>query len=80
MPVSVNTRLFFVSSNGKVTPVVSTADEVNGSVTVRFADGHTETLGTFNLFLTDMAAQRAAAQRSIPKISEQFKFIRRNGS
>ena len=58
-----NQSLFYVSSTGKVSQVKTVTAEKQGEVEVLLSNGARFRVSTFNLFNTEIAANRAAIQR-----------------
>ena len=57
-------RLYHVGSSGNISVVTASANEANGSVPIRYSDGREAEIGTFHLFSSETAANRAALNRS----------------
>lgn len=53
---------YYVTANGQIKPCTVVADERNALVTVRI-DGRDLTTGTFHVFRSETAAQRASKHR-----------------
>jgi hypothetical protein len=56
--------VYHVSSSGNISKGVATADEKNGSVEVQYPNQQASAFGTFHIFSTEVAANRAAVRRS----------------
>jgi hypothetical protein len=56
--------LFYVDGSGNVSTVVAQEDESSGVVSVRYRTGKSENVPTFHLFSTEIAANRAAVNRT----------------
>jgi hypothetical protein len=61
--ISSGDRLHHVSASGKVQTVTATEDEYAGRVDVKTARGETLNASTFDLFNSEVAANRAAVAR-----------------
>jgi hypothetical protein len=57
-------RIYHVDGNGNVHPSVATDDEKSGAVALKYPNGKSAEIGTFHLFATEVAANRAALARS----------------
>jgi hypothetical protein len=79
MPFKKGDTLFHVTPSGNVHRVTATDDETNGSVPIKYRHGQAAEIGTFHLFSTENAANRAAIDRTStakPGLSGNVKFIR----
>jgi hypothetical protein len=69
-------KLFHVTGSGNVHMVTATEDEANGAVPIKYRHGQQEEIGTFHLFATEKAANRAALNRTkTAKDGPAVKFI-----
>lgn len=69
-------RLFYVANNGNVQPVSALTDEANGVVSIKAGNGQPQDVGSFDLFRTQMAANRAAVTKGSPANQTTGLFVR----
>jgi hypothetical protein len=64
MAIKDGTNLYYVSKHGRIEMVVAKGVEHGGRVDIEHADGRTSTVNSFNVFITDVAANIASQNRT----------------
>ena len=77
MPYKKGDRLFHVDASGNIQNAVAAEDEKGGVLPVEYPNGRKSDIGTFNIFSTEKAANRAALDRTARKRpSKPVTFLR----